>query len=205
MSAQSTRRKQQQYLSTYKLVLIAILAAMAIILYMPALQIPIVAFYKLDFSNFVILLGGFAMGPIEALIILGLKTLISLLWSSTMGIGELADLIMGAALILPATIMYHRHKTRKTAIIGMAVGTLCMVIVAVAANKWIMLPFYMSAFHMDIGGILAFANVDGVDSELKLLLLVTAPYNLLKGIVLSVVTGLIYKPLSPVLHGKIKR
>ena len=85
------------------------------------------------------------------------------------------------------------------------VGTLCMIIIAVAANKWIMLPFYMSAFHMDIGGILKFANVDGVDSELKLLLLVTAPFNLLKGVVLSIVTGLIYKPLSPVLHGKIKR
>ena len=193
---------KKPFLTTYKLVLIAILAAMAIILYMPALQIPIVAFYKLDFSNFVILLGGFAMGPLEAMIILGLKTVISLLWSSTMCIGELADLIMGSALILPATIMYHRHKTRKTAIIGMAVGTLCMIIVAVAANKWIMLPFYMSAFHMDIGGILDFANVDGVDSELKLLLLVTAPFNLLKGVVLSVVTGLIYKPLSPVLHGK---
>ena len=196
---------KKPFLTTYKLVLIAILAAMAIVLYMPALQIPIVAFYKLDFSNFVILLGGFAMGPIEAMIILGLKTVISLLWSSTMGIGELADLIMGSALILPATIMYHRHKTRKTAVIGMAVGTLCMVVIAVAANKWIMLPFYMSAFHMDIGGILTFANVDGVDSELKLLLLVTAPFNLLKGVVLSVVTGLIYKPLSPILHGNIKR
>ncbi len=193
---------KKTFLTTYKLVLIAILAAMAIVLYMPALQIPIVAFYKLDFSNFVILLGGFAMGPVEGLIILALKTIVSLLWSGTMGIGELADLIMGAALILPASVLYHRNKTRKTAIIGMAAGTLCMIVVAVMANKWIMLPFYMKAFHMDIGGILAFANVDGVDTEWKLLLMVTAPFNLLKGVALSVVTGLIYKPLSPILHGK---
>ena len=196
---------RKPFMTTYKLVLIAILAAMAIVLYMPALQIPIVAFYKLDFSNFVILLGGFAMGPVEGLIILGLKTVVSLLWSSSMGIGELADLLMGSMLILPASIIYHRHKTRKNAIIGMAVGTLCMIVVAVIANKWIMLPFYMSAFHMDISGILAFANVGGVDTEWKLLLLVTAPFNLLKGVVLSVVTGLIYKPLSPILHGKIRR
>ena len=203
MSVPAARKKP--FLTTYKLVLIAILAAMAIVLYMPALQIPIVAFYKLDFSNFVILLGGFARGPVEALIILVLKTIVSLLWSSSMGIGELADLIMGAALILPASVLYHRHKTRKTAIIGMVIGTVCMVILAVIANKWIMLPFYMKAFNMDIGGILKYANVDGVDSELKLLLLITAPYNLLKGVVLSVLTALIYKPLSPILHGKIKR
>ncbi len=203
MSAQSAQKKP--FLTTYKLVLIAILAAMAIVLYMPALQIPIVAFYKLDFSNFVILLGGFAMGPIEALIILAVKTLVSILWSSSMGIGELADLLMGSVLILPAAIMYHNRKTRKTAIIGMAVGTLCMVFVAVLANKWIMLPFYMKAFHMDIAGILKFANVNGVDSEWKLLLMVTAPFNLLKGVVLSVITGLVYKPLSPILHGKIRR
>ena len=197
-----SKQTRKPFLTTYKLVLIAILAAMAIVLYMPALQIPIVAFYKLDFSNFVILLGGFAMGPIEAMIILALKTVVSLLWSSSMGIGELADLLMGSMLILPASIIYHRHKTRKNAIIGMAVGTLCMIVVAVMANKWIMLPFYMSAFHMDISGILAFANVGGVDTEWKLLLLITAPFNLLKGVVLSVVTGLIYKPLSPILHGK---
>ena len=197
-----TQTKKAPFMTTYKLVLIAILSAMAIVLYMPALQIPIVAFYKLDFSNFVVLLGGFAMGPIEAMIILALKAGISILWSNSMGIGELADLIMGAALILPATILYHRNKTRKTAIIGMAVGTVCMVIAGVLANKFIMIPFYMTAFHMDMNGILKFAKVSGVDSEWKLLLLITAPFNLLKGVVLSIVTGLIYKPLSPVLHGK---
>ena len=203
MSSQTAQKKP--FLTTYKLVLIAILAAMAIVLYMPALQIPIVAFYKLDFSNFVILLGGFAMGPVEAMIILAVKTVVSLLWSSSMGIGELADLLMGSVLILPAAWMYHRNKTRKTAILGMVVGTLCMVVVSVMANKWIMLPFYMNAFGMDINGILAYAKVDGVDSEWKLLLLITAPFNLLKGIVLSVITGLVYKPLSPILHGKIRR
>ena len=188
-------------LKTYKLVLIAILTAMATVLYMPALQIPVVAFYKLDFSNFVILLGGFALGPVEALIMLLLKDIISLFWSSTMGIGELADLIIGAALILPATIMYHRNKTRKTAVIGMLAGTLCMVVGGVLANKWVMIPLFIQfiPFVKSMDDILKMANVD---SEWKLLLMATAPFNLLKGVVLCIITGLIYKPLSPVLHGK---
>ena len=180
---------------------VAILAAIASILFL--IEIPVVAFYRLDLSNIPVLLGTFSMGAIPGLIILGIKSLIGLLHSSSAGVGELADFIMGAALIIPAAIVYHRNKTRKNAVIGMVVGTLCTVVVSVLVNKFIMLPFYMGAFHMDMQGILDFANVAGIDSEWKLLLLITAPFNLLKGTVLCIVTGLIYKPLSPVLHEKI--
>ena len=181
---------------------IAILAAAASILFL--IEIPIVAFYKLDLSNIPVLLGAFSMGPVPGVIILALKSAIGLLHSSSAGVGELADFVMGAALIIPASVIYHRKKSRKNAIIGMAIGTVCMVIVGVLMNKWVMLPFYMSAFHMDMDGIIKAAGVAGVDSEWKLLLLVTGPFNLLKGVVLSIVTALIYKPLSPILHGKMR-
>ena len=179
---------------------IAILAAAASILFL--LEIPIVAFYKLDLSNIPVLLGAFSMGTVPGLIILGLKSAIGLLHSSSAGVGELADFIMGAALLIPASMIYHRSKTRKNALAGMIAGTICMAIVGVLVNKFIMLPFYMGAFHMDMDKIVAFANVAGVDTEWKLLLMITGPFNLLKGAVLSVVTFLIYKPLSPILHGK---
>ena len=181
---------------------VAILAAAASILFL--IEIPIVAFYKLDLSNIPVLLGAFSMGPVPGLVILALKSAIGLLHSSSAGVGELADFVMGAALVLPAALIYHRNKSRKTAIIGMAVGTLCMVVAGVLMNKWVMLPFYMGAFHMDMDAILKYANVAGVDSEWKLLLMITGPFNLLKGAVLSAVTALIYKPLSPILHAKIK-
>ena len=198
----STRPTKNQLFSTPYLTRMAILAAIAFVLFL--IQIPIVAFYKLDLSNIPVLLGAFSMGPIPGMMILALKSLIGLLSSSSAGIGELADFIMGAALVLPAALIYQQNKTRKSAIIGMAVGTLCMVIAGVLANKYIMLPFYMGAFHMDMDGILRFANVAGVDSEWKLLLMITGPFNLLKGVVLSVVAGLIYKPLSPILHAKVR-
>ena len=185
-------------LTTAVMTRIAILAAAASILFL--LEIPIVAFYKLDLSNLPVLLGAFSMGTVPGLIILGLKSLIGLLHSSSAGIGELADFIMGAALVIPASCIYHRNKTRKTAMIGMAVGTICTAVAGVLVNKFIMLPFYMGAFHMDMQGIINFAKVSGVDTEWKLLLMVTGPFNLLKGFVLSVVTGLVYKPLSPILH-----
>ena len=147
-------------LSAGNMTRIAILAAAASILFL--LEIPVVAFYKLDLSNIPVLLGAFSMGTVPGLIILGLKSLIGLL------------------------------------------HTICTAIVGVLVNKFIMLPFYMGAFHMDMEGILSYAKVSGVDSEWKLLLLITGPFNLLKGAVLSAVTFLIYKPLSPILHSKVR-
>ena len=181
---------------------IAVLAAIASVLFL--VEIPVVAFYKLDLSNIPVLLGAFSMGTVPGLIILGIKSAIGLLHSSSAGVGELADFVMGAALVIPAAMIYHQNKTRKNAIIGMAVGTVCMIVAGILMNKYVLIPFYMGAFHMDMEGILNFAKVSGVDSEWKLLLLVTGPFNLLKGVVLSIVAGLIYKPLSPILHEKIR-
>lgn len=194
--------KTQTRLSAATMARIAILAAAASILFL--IEIPIVAFYKLDLSNIPVLLGAFSMGPVPGVIILALKSAIGLLHSSSAGVGELADFVMGAALIVPAAVFYHRNKSRKNAMIGMAIGTVCMVVAGVLMNKWVMLPFYMGAFHMDMDGIIKAAGVTGVDSEWKLLLLVTGPFNLLKGVVLSIVTALIYKPLSPILHAKVR-
>ena len=198
------KKKIQSYFSVGNITRIAILAALASILFL--IEIPVVAFYKLDLSNIPVLLGTFAMGPVPGLVILALKSLIGLLHSSSVGVGELADFIMGAALIVPAGIIYHRNKTRKTAIIGMAVGTVCMVIVGILANKFILIPFYIQfyPFIKDMQDVLNMTKVAGIDTEAKLLLLITGPFNLLKGVVLSVVAGLIYKPLSPLLHSKIK-
>ena len=198
----SVNAKKPNIFSTPYLTRMAILTAIAFILFL--VQIPVVAFYKLDLSNIPVLLGAFSMGTVPGIIILALKCSLALLRTTSAGVGDLADFLMSAALIIPASVIYHRNKTRKTALIGMAIGTLCMVVVGVLANKFIMLPFYMGAYHMDMDGILKFANVGGIDSEWKLLLLITAPFNLLKGVVLSIVTGLIYKPLSPLLHAKIK-
>ena len=195
------KHSRNNIFSTRNLTRMAILVAIASILLM--MEIPVVAFYKLDLSNIPVLLGAFSMGPLAGIIILALKSVIGLFHSSSAGVGELADFLMGTALVLPAALIYHRDKTRRTALIGLAVGTACMVVVGVLANKFIMLPFYMGAYHMDMDGILQFANVAGIDSEWKLLLLITGPFNLLKGVILSVVTGLIYKPLSPLLHDRV--
>lgn len=187
-------------LSVQYLTRIAVLTALASILFL--IEIPVVAFYKLDLSNLPVLLGAFSMGPVPGLIILLLKSLIGMLHSSSMYVGELADFIMGAAFVLPAALIYRRHKTRNTALIGMAVGTVVMIVVAVMVNWKIMIPFYMTAYGMPMEAVVGMATkaVPFVDTEWKLLLCVTAPFNLLKGVVLSSLTFVLYKHLSPLLH-----
>lgn len=195
-----TKQKTRSNLSVQYMTRIAILGALSAVLF--PLEIPIVAFYKLDFSTLPALLGAFSMGPLPGLAILLIKDLSRLAYSSSMYVGELADFIMSAAFILPASLIYRKHKTRKTALVGMAVGTLCMIVVSVLVNWKMMIPVYMTAFHMDMEAIIGMARkaLPFVDTEWKVLLYVTAPFNLLKGFVLSLLTFVLYKRLSPMLH-----
>ena len=176
------------------------LTALSSILFM--ISIPIVAFYSLDLSNLPVLLGAFSMGPVAGLIILGLKSLIGCLTSSTMYVGELADFIMGAAFVLPAALIYQRNKSRKGALIGMITGTVALILAGCLTNAYLLIPFYMKAFGMPMEAIIGMCAqaLPFVDTELKVILFVTAPFNLLKGVVLCILTYMIYKPLSPLLH-----
>ncbi len=194
-NSKATGRLSVEYMTR-----IALLTALSSILFL--LEIPVIAFYKLDFSNLPVLLGAFSMGPVPGLIILGLKALIGCTHSSSMMVGELADFLTGLFFILPAAIYYRKHKTRRGAIVGMVLGILCQVVVSVVINKFLMIPFYMNAFNMPIDVIIDMGRkaIPFVDTEWKLLLVVTAPFNLLKGFAISLVTALIYKPLSPYLH-----
>ncbi len=191
---------KKKTLSVQYLTRIAVLTALSSILYM--ISIPIVAFYSLDLSNLPVLLGAFSMGPVAGLIILGLKSLIGCLTSSTMYVGELADFIMGAAFVLPAALIYQRNKSRKGALIGMITGTVALILAGCLTNAYLLIPFYMKAFGMPMEAIIGMCAqaLPFVDTELKVILFVTAPFNLLKGVVLCILTYMIYKPLSPLLH-----
>lgn len=187
-------------LSVQYMTRIAILGALAAILFM--IEIPVIAFYKLDLSTLPVLLGAFSMGPAAGMAILLIKDLFGLLHSSSMYVGELADFLMSAAYVLPAALLYRRHKTRGMALAGMTVGSVCMIVAAVLVNWLIMFPFYMTAYGMPLEGIIGMAQavLPFVDTQWKVLLCVTAPFNLLKGVVLSVLTYVLYKRLSPLLH-----
>ncbi|HPF87548.1 MAG TPA: ECF transporter S component, partial [Candidatus Limiplasma sp.] len=110
----------------------------------------------------------------------------------------------GLAMILPAGLIYRHRKSRKTAILGMIVGSVAATIAGVLLNVYLLIPFYAVAFHMPVDTIIAMGQsvAPSIDSVWKLVLIITAPFNVLKWSAISLVGGLIYKPLSPILHGK---
>ncbi len=200
-------QKKPALFSTFNLTRMGILTALSVALYL-TIEIPIIPpMYKLDFSNLPVVLGGFAMGIGPAMIILVLKNLIQLAvkgLGSQMGIGNLADVLTATAYLIPACLIYHRNKTRKNALLGMGVGSLCQAAVGVLMNWLVMIPFYQSAFHMPMDKIIGYAAkvLPFVDTEAEFYFLVCGPFNLLKAVIISLIVFLIYKPLSPLLHEK---
>jgi len=162
---------------------------------------PFPSFYKLDFSEVPVLLGAFSMGPLEGIAIEAVKIIIKLLIkpTSTMFIGELANFIVGIALVVPAAWIYKRNKTKKEAIKGLVIGTLCMGIAGALFNYFILLPMYVNIMGLD--AILGAASDMAVIKNLETLVIFgTFPFNLIKGVVVSMITVLMYKHLSPLLH-----
>ena len=192
----------KQTMNPRKLATIAILAAIASVLYI--LEIPIVLFYKLDFSNLPVLLGTFSMGPAAGTMILLIKSTLGLLHTTSQGVGELADFLMGLAMLLPAGFFYRADKSRHGALLGMVVGGLCATVAGVLTNVYILIPFYAVAYGMPVAQILAMGQslIPSLDTIWKFVLVITAPFNLLKWTAISVAGWFLYKPLSPLLHGR---
>lgn len=187
-----------------KIARIGVLGALSAILYMFP-EIPVIPpIYKLDFSTMPALLAGFAMGPFSALLVTLIKDITGLLHSSSMGVGELADFIMSGSFALVASLIYAHGRDIKTAICGMSAGTLAMAVAGAAANYWIMVPFYSVVQGMPVESIVGLIakTVPAVDSLGKMILLAVVPFNLLKGVVLSIVGGVIYRYVKPLLTGK---
>ena len=144
-------KTKRSLLTTRQPSTVAILAAIAAVLFM--IEIPVVLFYKLDLSSLPVLLGAFSMGPVPGTLVLLVKALLGLLHSTSQGVGELADFIMGFAMLLPASLIYQRVKSRKGAIVGMAAGTIVATIVGVLTNYYLMIPFYGAAYGMPVEAI----------------------------------------------------
>lgn len=179
-----------------------LLSAMAVILFY--IEIPVVAFYKLDLSTLPAILAGFAMGPLQGVAVIIVKDLVHMLGTSTACVGEIADMLMSCAFVVPASLYYRRHKDRKSAMMAMLIGSVLMVITGVLVNYFILIPAYQVLMNLPLEVIIGMGQAvfSFVDSTVKLVIFITGPFNILKGAVLSVVTYLLYKRVSPLLHQK---
>ena len=190
-------------ISVRKIAVCALMSAMATILMFISFGLPILPSYlKVDFSELPALLASFALGPAYGVAVCLIKNLFNLPATTTGGVGELCNFLLGALFVLPAGILYRRKQTRKTALIGMVAGTLVMAFCSFFVNLFIVYPAYMLIMPeqaiVDMYSIL----VPWADEIWKGILVFNVPLTLGNGILDSVLTFLLYKHLSPILKGK---
>lgn len=196
----------ERILTTRKMAMIGMFSAVATILHLFDFPIPFAPpFYKLDFSELPILVGTFAFGPVAGVMMEFLKILLKLFikGTSTAFVGDLANFVIGCSFIIPASVIYTFRKTKKSAIVSCAIGTLVLTVFGTAFNAIYLIPAFSVLFGMPIESILEMGmKVNPFVKEGSLVSLVVAcvaPMNLIKGGFSSIVTLLIYKPLSPIL------
>ncbi|MEG0132711.1 MAG: ECF transporter S component [Clostridium sp.] len=187
-----------------RLVKISLLVAMGFVLMLFDFPIPgFPPFLKLDLSDLPALIGGFALGPVAGVIVEGGKVILNLVFSGSItgGVGEFANFLIGGTFVYVAAFIYHRNKTKKSAAIGLILGTIAMTIVGAVFNYYILIPLYGTI----MGGM---SNVIGASAEgnanisslAGIIVLGITPFNILKGVLVSVITFASYKKISPLIN-----
>ncbi len=201
----SETNAKKKLFNTRQLVSCAMLAACAVILIELEIPLPFIAppFYKFDFSELPALIGAFAMGPVAGIIIELIKVLVKLITTTTMGIGELANFVLGCIYIVPAALIYKQKKTKKRAIVALLTGSVSMALLATVINAFVMIPLYAGIFSMPVDAIIQMGGAifPFVDSMFEFCLVCVLPFNLIKVLLISAITAFIYKPLSILIKG----
>ena len=199
----STNVAEKTKVNTRTLVQIGMLSALAIILMQFEIPLPFApAFYKIDFSEVPVLIGCFSMGPFAGVLIELIKVIlnVAIKGTMTMGIGDAANFLIGCAFCVPAALIYQKKRTKSGAVTGMVVGTVIMTILGCVLNAYILLPVYAKAFEMPLDALVSMGTeVNGaITGLMTFVLFAVAPFNLLKGVLVSFIVFLIYKKISPI-------
>lgn len=195
--------KQKNKLTARSMAVIAMLAAVSFVLMLFDFSVPFMpSFIKMDLSELPALVGAFALGPVSGVAVCLVKNLLHLFVTSTGGVGELSNFMLGAVFTGVAGWLYQRNKTRKGAFIGALAGAVCMAVVSVFSNYYIVYPVYTAFMPME-GIIAAYQAIySGIDNLWKALIIFNMPFTFVKGMLVTAVTFLIYKKIAPVLRGK---
>ena len=193
-----------------KIAFIGLMGAVSAVLMLLRFPIPFMPpFLSFDLSGVMEMMGGLMFGPLEALCIIVVKILLQLVMQGSMslGTGELQNFILSSAYVLPAVLIYHRKKTKKSAIVGMAVSSIIVAVAAVITNLYLIIPFYVKLFGMSMDDIISMCSAvnPAMKDTMSLVIFGLVPFNLIKYGATSVVTFIIYKRLSGVIRGIIAK
>ena len=197
--------KKSSVKQTRQISIIGIMSAIGALLMLIEIPLPFIipSFIKFDFSELPAMITAFTLGPVQGIIVCLLKNLIHLPMGSSAGVGELSNFILGAFLSGTAGLIYKFNKTRKTAFLGGLAGSVLMAAISFPSNKFIVYPFYYNFMPKETIVQAYQAILPSVTSIDAALLIFNAPFTLIKGLICLLIAMLVYKPLSPLIKGKI--
>ena len=190
---------------THRIAVAALLAAVAAVLQFVEFSIPVMpAFVKLDISDLPALLGTFSLGPVYGVAIQFVKNLLHLPFGSSACVGELSNFLLGAVLSVAAGAIYKKHKTKRGALAAAVLSAVIMGLISVPVNYWIIYPLYYNVLGFPQAAVLDMyrAILPATKSILQALFIFNLPFTVAKGLLCAALCAGIYKPLSPLLHGR---
>ena len=199
-------RKRRNWVSTRTITITALLASISYILAFIEFPVPLSpSFARMDLSDIPALIGAFALGPATGVIIELIKNVLQLLSTSTAGVGELANFLIGASYVWIAGFIYKYKRTKKGAISAYIISSIVMGVVAMIVNYFILLPLFETFMPLD-QLIASFSEfLPFIQTKLDVVLYNVLPFNIIKGLVVGLVTMVVYKKLTPVLKGETSR
>ena len=190
------------------LAMTAILGAVATVLMMLSFSLPVIpSFVKLDFSELPALIAAFSMGPVSGVVVCFIKNLVNLAMSTTGGVGELCNFLMGVTFVVPAGLLYKFRKDRWGALWGSLLGAVIMAAMSFPINLYISYPAYTVAYGLTIPQILGMYQAinPAVETLAQALLWFNVPFTFFKAACDVAITFAVYKRISPLIHGQGKR
>ena len=198
----------QKKVNVRKIAMTAILSAVATVLMFISFSLPIIpSFIKLDFSELPALLAAFSMGPVSGVVVCFIKNLVNLAMSTTGGVGELCNFLMGVTFVVPAGLLYKFRKDRWGALWGSLLGAVIMAAMSFPINLYISYPAYTVAYGLTIPQILGMYQAinPAVETLAQALLWFNVPFTFFKAACDVAITFAVYKRISPLIHGQGKR
>ena len=190
--------------NTRKLTSVAMLSAVSTVLMFFSFNVPLMpSFIKMDLSELPALIAAFTFGPISGVTVCFIKNLVNVFFTTTGGVGEISNFLLGAMFVAPAGFIYQKMKTKKGAMIASVVGAATMAGLSVFTNYYVVYPVYsnlMAPMEAILGAYRAINP--NVETLMDALLWFNMPYTFIKGMLSVVITMFIYKPLAPILRGK---
>lgn len=189
----------------HNLVKIGVLGGLATVLMLFQTPLPFAPpFYQMDLSELPVIIGGLAMGPVAGVLIELIKVLLNFVINGTitMGVGEMSNFIIGCAFVVPASVIYKKSHSKKGAACGLIVGVGVMTVIGAISNAFVVLPAYSYFMHIDMSVLINMGTKVNpmIDGVWAFILFAVVPFNLLKGVLITALTLLIYKKVRVILR-----